>query len=136
MTMARDFYEILGVARETSAEDIRKAYRAAALKNHPDRNPGDPEAEKRFKEATEAYQVLSDSKKRRRYDLLGRLWDAAPAPRPAPAPRARPRTDAPSFIGAPRGRGQREPEPPGLEDIDLDELLEALAEELQNGRGG
>ena len=71
MTQKRDYYEVLGVARETSAEDIRKAYREAALKNHPDRNPGDAEAERRFKEATEAYQVLSDDDKRARYDRFG-----------------------------------------------------------------
>jgi molecular chaperone DnaJ len=71
MSQKRDYYEILGVAKDASAEDIRKAYRQAALKNHPDRNPGDAEAEGRFKEATEAYQVLSDEDKRARYDRFG-----------------------------------------------------------------
>jgi molecular chaperone DnaJ len=71
MSQKRDYYEILGVAKDASAEDIRKAYRQAALKNHPDRNPGDAEAEGRFKEATEAYQVLSDDDKRARYDRFG-----------------------------------------------------------------
>jgi molecular chaperone DnaJ len=71
MSQKRDYYEILAVAKEASAEDIRKAYRQAALKNHPDRNPGDTEAEGRFKEATEAYQVLSDDEKRARYDRFG-----------------------------------------------------------------
>jgi molecular chaperone DnaJ len=71
MTQKRDYYEILGVAKEASADDIRKAYRQAALKNHPDRNPGDASAEGRFKEATEAYQVLSDDDKRARYDRFG-----------------------------------------------------------------
>ena len=71
MSQKRDYYEILGVAKEASAEDIRKAYRQAALKNHPDRNPGDNEAANRFKEATEAYQVLSDEEKRARYDRFG-----------------------------------------------------------------
>src|SRR6185437_15436218 len=71
MSQKRDYYEILGVAKEASAEDIRKAYRQAALKNHPDRNPGDNDAEVRFKEATEAYQVLSDDGKRARYDQFG-----------------------------------------------------------------
>jgi molecular chaperone DnaJ len=71
MSQKRDYYEILGVAKEASAEDIRKSYRQAALKNHPDRNPGDSEAAGRFKEATEAYQVLSDEEKRSRYDRFG-----------------------------------------------------------------
>src|SRR6516164_8749105 len=71
MSQKRDYYEILGLAKEASADDIRKAYRQAALKNHPDRNPGDAEAEGRFKEATEAYDVLSDDDKRARYDRYG-----------------------------------------------------------------
>ena len=71
MSQKRDYYEVLGVAREASADDIRKAYRQAALKHHPDRNPGDAEAEARFKETTEAYQVLSDDDKRGRYDRFG-----------------------------------------------------------------
>src|SRR5262249_50993720 len=71
MSQKRDYYEVLGVAKDASAEDIRKAYRQAALKNHPDRNPGDSEAEGRFKEATEAYKVLADDDKRARYDRFG-----------------------------------------------------------------
>jgi molecular chaperone DnaJ len=71
MSEKRCFYEVLGIAREASCEDVRKAYRQAALKNHPDRNPGDQTAETRFKEATEAYQVLSDQQKRSRYDQFG-----------------------------------------------------------------
>jgi molecular chaperone DnaJ len=71
MSQKRDYYEILGVAKDTSVEDIRKAYRREALKNHPDRNPGDVEAVARFKEATEAFQVLSDEDKRTRYDRFG-----------------------------------------------------------------
>jgi molecular chaperone DnaJ len=67
----RDYYEVLGVPKDASCEDIRKAYRQAALKCHPDRNPGDPTAEVRFKEASEAYQVLSDEEKRARYDRFG-----------------------------------------------------------------
>ncbi|HVR20422.1 MAG TPA: molecular chaperone DnaJ [Polyangiaceae bacterium] len=67
----RDYYEVLGVAREAAADDIRKAYRQAALKHHPDRNPGDAEAEVKFKEATEAYSVLSDGDKRAQYDRFG-----------------------------------------------------------------
>lgn len=71
MTQKRDYYEVLAVAKDASAEDVRKAYRQAALKNHPDRNPGDNGAASRFKEATEAYQVLSDDDKRARYDRFG-----------------------------------------------------------------
>ncbi len=67
----RDYYEVLGVNRGASAEEIKKAYRQAALKFHPDRNPDDPGAEDKFKEATEAYQILSDSDKRSRYDRYG-----------------------------------------------------------------
>jgi molecular chaperone DnaJ len=67
----RDYYEILGVARDAAADDIRKAYRQAALKHHPDRNPGDAAAEARFKEATEAYTVLADAEKRAQYDRFG-----------------------------------------------------------------
>ena len=67
----RDYYEILGVERGASAEVLKKAYRKKALKYHPDRNPGDKEAEANFKEAAEAYEVLSDENKRARYDRFG-----------------------------------------------------------------
>jgi molecular chaperone DnaJ len=69
--VARDYYEILGVSRDASSEEIRSAYRKAALKYHPDRNPGDEGAEEKFKEAAAAYEVLSDSEKRQRYDVFG-----------------------------------------------------------------
>lgn len=67
----RDYYEVLSVSRSASAEEIRKAYRRAAHKHHPDRNPDDPQAETRFKEASEAFEVLSDPQKRQRYDQFG-----------------------------------------------------------------
>lgn len=71
MNAKRCYYEVLGLSRDASGDDIRKSYRQAALKNHPDRNPNDPEATSRFKEATEAYQVLSCDEKRARYDKFG-----------------------------------------------------------------
>jgi curved DNA-binding protein len=70
----KDYYQILGVARAASADDIKGAYRKLAMQYHPDRNPGDKQAEERFKEINEAYQVLSDPKKRARYDQLGESY--------------------------------------------------------------
>lgn len=67
----RDYYEVLGVSRDASLDEIKKAYRKIAVQNHPDRNPGDSAAEERFKEATEAYEVLADSQKRQAYDQFG-----------------------------------------------------------------
>ena len=67
----RDYYEILGVSRDAGGDEIKRSYRHTALKYHPDRNPGDKEAEENFKEAAEAYEVLSDREKRKIYDLYG-----------------------------------------------------------------
>lgn len=67
----RDYYEILGVGKQTDEKDIKKAYRRIAMKYHPDRNPDDPDAENKFKEASEAYEILSDKKKRSAYDQYG-----------------------------------------------------------------
>ena len=67
----RDFYDVLNVTRTASADEIKKAYRKLALQYHPDRNPGNKEAEEKFKEAAEAYEALSDPQKRQRYDQFG-----------------------------------------------------------------
>jgi molecular chaperone DnaJ len=71
MAQKRDYYEVLGVEKTADADTIKKAYRKLALKYHPDKNPGDKEAEEKFKEAAEAYEVLSDPQKRARYDQFG-----------------------------------------------------------------
>ena len=67
----RDLYEVLGVARDASASDIKKAYHRLAKQHHPDLNPGNKDAEEKFKEAANAYQVLSDEEQRQRYDRFG-----------------------------------------------------------------
>ena len=71
MAQKRDYYEVLGVSKSASEDEIKKAYRKIAIKYHPDRNPGDKEAEEKFKEAAEAYDVLHDPKKRQNYDQFG-----------------------------------------------------------------
>ena len=71
MNGKRDYYEILGVARGASEQEIKSSYRKLALQFHPDRNPDNPDAEEKFKEAAEAYSVLSDPQKRANYDRFG-----------------------------------------------------------------
>src|SRR5690554_4982522 len=71
MSKKRDYYDILGVSRSASASDIKSAYRKLAIKYHPDKNPDNPEAEEKFKEAAEAYEILSSPDKRERYDQFG-----------------------------------------------------------------
>src|SRR5215510_8825604 len=70
----RDYYEILGVGRSAKEEEIKKAYRKLARKYHPDLNPNNKQSEEKFKEIQEAYEVLSDADKRRKYDQLGANW--------------------------------------------------------------
>ncbi|MCI6739083.1 MAG: DnaJ domain-containing protein, partial [Intestinibacter sp.] len=71
MSTKRDYYDVLGVGKSADASEIKKAYRKLAMKYHPDKNPGDKEAEEKFKEINEAYEVLSDETKRRNYDQFG-----------------------------------------------------------------
>src|SRR3954447_10864788 len=72
----KDYYEVLGSSKNATEDDIRKAYRTLARKHHPDVNPGDKAAEEKFKEINEAYAVLSDPEKRKRYDQFGGDWKA------------------------------------------------------------
>jgi molecular chaperone DnaJ len=76
----RDYYEVLGVDKSASADEIKKAYRKLAVKYHPDKNPGDKEAEEKFKEAAEAYSVLSDADKKAKYDQFGHAGVDGSAP--------------------------------------------------------
>ena len=71
MSSKKDYYDLLGVSRNASEDDIKKAYRKQELQHHPDRNPGDKQAEEKFKEVSEAYSVLSDAQKRAQYDQFG-----------------------------------------------------------------
>ena len=71
MANKRDYYDILGIAKNASDEEIKKAYRKLAMKHHPDRNPDSKTAEEKFKEAKEAYEMLSDAQKRAAYDQYG-----------------------------------------------------------------
>ena len=93
MAQFKDYYETLGVAKDASQEEIKRAFRKLAVKHHPDRNPDDPEAENRFKELNEAYTALSDPEKREVYDTYGRSGQVPP--------------DGPSGPGTPGGAGGR-----------------------------
>src|SRR5260221_14762597 len=112
----RDYYTTLGLSRDATEEDIKKSYRKMAMKHHPDRNPDDKGSEEKFKEAKEAYEVLTDAKKRAAYDQFGHAGvdpSAGFGGRPG-GPRGRGRVGAGvrghvrgDFGGAGAGRGQR-----------------------------
>ena len=95
----RDYYKVLGVERSATEAEIKTAYRKLARKYHPDVNPNNKDAERRFKEANEAYQVIGDAEKRKKYDELGADWKQGPRPakkrskkslKPPPVPPALP----------------------------------------------
>ena len=79
MSEKRDYYEVLGVNKNSSADEIKKAYRKKAMQYHPDKNPGDNAAEEKFKEANEAYEILSDAEKKAGYDQFGHAGTDASA---------------------------------------------------------
>jgi len=85
MAHKRDYYEVLETSRGASADDLKRAYRRLAMKHHPDQNPDDPSAAERFREVTEAYQVLSDPRRRASYDRWGHAAAAEPSGAPIPA---------------------------------------------------
>lgn len=70
----QDYYSLLGIAKSATADEIKKAYRKLAVKYHPDKNPNNKEAEDKFKQINEAYEVLGDPEKRKKYDTLGANW--------------------------------------------------------------
>ena len=129
----RDYYEVLGVARGAHPEELKKAYRRLALQYHPDRNPGDLQAEERFKEASEAYAVLADPEKRRRYDRFGFEGVGTGGPGGFPGGDFGNFTDLfndlfgdlfGARMGGRRGRGQRGADLRYNYELDLEEVVE------------
>jgi len=136
----RDYYEVLGVPRSASADDLKKAYRRLALQHHPDRNPDDAEAEELFKEASEAYAVLSDPDKRTQYDRFGHQGVGMGGPGGFPGMDFSGFADIFGDIfgdlfggarGGRRGRGQRGADLRYNLEVDLDDLLEVREEQIE-----
>lgn len=119
MRTNRDHYEVLGLPRGASADEIRRAHRKLVREHHPDANPQDPRAEERFKEVQHAYEVLSDEAKRRKYDA----WLRAPSPSTSDGKAGRPRARETA-----RGRS--------ASGTDLSELLRKLKSIFGNARSG
>src|SRR5215467_10895365 len=123
MSQTRDYYQALGVSRTASQKDIQSAFRKLARKLHPDVNPGDKEAERRFKEVSEAHDVLSDPEKRKLYDRFGADWQAAAAAGADPGQGQWPFGGG---AGAGGGRGQR---------VDYQNIDPDVFEDLLRGAG-
>src|SRR5438874_5326456 len=107
MAQSKDFYAVLGVSASASQDEIKKQYRKLAAKHHPDKNQNDPKAAERFKEISEAYQVLGDAEKRKQYDQMRQLgafggFGGAPRGRPGGSP-----FGGPPGTGGPGGQNSR-----------------------------
>jgi len=125
----KDFYSVLGVSRQATADEIKKAYRKLAMKFHPDKNPGDKSAEERFKEASEAYDVLSDPKKKQMYDQFGHTGGQQGGPNPFGG-------GFENFGGARGGFDPRQGGPENFQDVFGDFFGEFFGQDTQPGRRG
>lgn len=126
----KDYYSVLGVSRQASQEDIKKAYRKLAMKYHPDKNPGDKSAEERFKEATEAYDVLSDPKKKQMYDQFGHVGG------PQGGPHGGPFRGGFEGFGNYQGFDPRQAGPEAFQDMFSDFFGDFFSGDTQPGRRG
>src|SRR5579875_2088598 len=129
-TQTKDYYGVLGVKKTASADEIRKAFRKLARKYHPDVNPGDKSAEEKFKEMSEANDILSDPKKRKIYDQLGFYSDNID---PAAAEAAA--NGGYGFRGGAPGQQQRPGGPVGFEGFDFSDFVGGAQRGGQAGRG-